>query len=90
MHPHSSFIFHAFGEVLCKLKAEAVPSRTVTNDILACYRMNEKIVARFTDAGPSGEDEDSDQYDGEEAIEALMLGTEGGLNNDFEDGGNIE
>lgn len=75
-HRHSSFIFHAFGETLCQLKAEAFSSRTVVQDILACYRMNQKMVAKITEPGQLSEEEDADHYEGEEAIEAFLLGND--------------
>jgi hypothetical protein len=84
-HPHSSFIFHAFGETICQLKAEALPSRLVTHDVLACYRMDQKTVARLTEAGLSGEMEDGDQYEGEDAIEAFFLGTDQGYHDGLYD-----
>ncbi|KAJ5407581.1 hypothetical protein N7509_001464 [Penicillium cosmopolitanum] len=84
-HPHSSFIFHAFGETLCQLKTEAVPSRLVTHDVLACYRMNQKTVAQLTEAGPPGEEEDDDQYEGKDAIETFFLGTDIGYHDGVDD-----
>ncbi|KAE8352769.1 RNA dependent RNA polymerase-domain-containing protein [Aspergillus coremiiformis] len=77
--PGSSFVLHAFGEILCQLKASSAPSRSVINEILACYRVNQKVVARLT-AKDVVEDEDSDgdgnEYEGEEAIVAMLHGTQ--------------
>ncbi|KAE8359838.1 RNA dependent RNA polymerase-domain-containing protein [Aspergillus caelatus] len=73
-HPESSFVLHAFGETICELKASSVPSRSVVNEILACYRVNQKVVARLT-AGDMVEDEDSDggdEYEGADAIAMLQ------------------
>ncbi|KAF5861870.1 hypothetical protein ETB97_012421 [Aspergillus alliaceus] len=77
--PTSSFALHAFGEALCQLKASLAPSRSVRNDILACYRVNQKMVARLTvkdvveDGAPDG---GGDVYEGEEAIVAMLRGTQ--------------
>ncbi|KAE8374230.1 RNA dependent RNA polymerase-domain-containing protein [Aspergillus bertholletiae] len=76
-HPESSFVFHAFGEALCQLKASNVPSRLVINEILACYRVNQRVLARLA-AKDMVEDEDSDcgdEYEGADAI-AMLQGTQ--------------
>ncbi|KAL3458542.1 RNA dependent RNA polymerase-domain-containing protein [Aspergillus heterothallicus] len=73
--PHSSFVFHAFGEVLCQIKGRSLPSRTVSNEILACYRINKKVIARLKTQ--DGEESESGEYEGHEAIEAMWFGTAG-------------
>jgi hypothetical protein len=91
-HPRSNLAFHAFGDELCQLKASSVPSRPVANEILACYRVNQKVVARLT-ARDVVEDEDSDgdEYEGEGAIVATLHGTQmpGGWY-DWDDGLSVE
>ena len=46
----SSFVMHAFGETLCRIKSSrrGLPSRMVTNEMLACYRVNAKLVQQVT------------------------------------------
>ncbi|KAL2830657.1 RNA dependent RNA polymerase-domain-containing protein [Aspergillus pseudoustus] len=76
--PRSSFVFHAFGEALCQIKSRSLPSRTVSNEILACYRVNKKVVARLKARdGEEGEESESGEYEGHEAIEAMYFGTTG-------------
>lgn len=77
--PHNSFWLHAFGEVLCEMKANSLPSRTVAHEVLACYRVNPKAVVRLTaqDALEEGDDEaEAGEYEGHEAIEAMLFGTQ--------------
>ncbi|GAB1206038.1 hypothetical protein APSETT445_004719 [Aspergillus pseudonomiae] len=91
-HPESSFAFHAFGEILCQLKASNVPSRSVVNEILACYRVNQKVVARLT-AGDTAEEEDSDggdEYEGADAITMLQATQLSGGFYDWDDGRSVE
>lgn len=78
-YPMSSFVLHAFGEYLCKIKSRNRPSRTVSNEILACYRVNQKFIARLqVRTGDEEENEDGGvEYEGHEAIEAMMYGTAG-------------
>ncbi|OJJ83120.1 RNA dependent RNA polymerase [Aspergillus glaucus CBS 516.65] len=73
--PEASFVIHAFGEILCQIKASTIPSRTVTNEILACYRFNQKAASRLTarEIPASGEEVDEFEYEGEYAIEAMCL-----------------
>ncbi|PLB45957.1 putative RNA-directed RNA polymerase [Aspergillus steynii IBT 23096] len=76
--PSSSFWIHAFGEVLCQMKANSLPSRTVVYEVLSCYRVNPKAVARLSAQNASEEDEDdgeAGEYEGHEAIEAMLYGT---------------
>ncbi|KAJ5623747.1 hypothetical protein N7510_000056 [Penicillium lagena] len=60
----------------CDLKAAVTPSRRVANDVLACYHVNQKTVAHIvarelgTEDGVGG---DADEYEGEDAIEALLV-----------------
>ncbi|KAF9248249.1 hypothetical protein DTO013E5_5246 [Penicillium roqueforti] len=71
--PNSRFIFHAFGETLCEIKASVSPSRLVTNDVIACYRVNQKMVAHITaNALPGNDADDVDEYEDEDAIEAML------------------
>jgi hypothetical protein len=73
-YPQRSFVFYAFGETLCDLKAAATPSRRVANDVLACYRVNQKMVAHITAGELDAEDSAGSgaaEYEEEDAIEAL-------------------
>lgn len=94
-YPQGSFVFYAFGETLCDLKASATPSRRVVNDALACYRVNQKMVARITARELDAEDgagSDADEYEGEDAIEALLFGRQGPVEyyDGLEDGCSVE
>ncbi|KAL4868533.1 hypothetical protein BDV12DRAFT_102303 [Aspergillus spectabilis] len=76
--PQSSFVIHAFGEILCQIKSRSAPFRTVSNEILACYRVNKKFIARLKVLDGDGEEEsESPEYEGHEAIEAMLYGTTG-------------
>ncbi|KGO44543.1 RNA-dependent RNA polymerase, eukaryotic-type [Penicillium expansum] len=71
--PNSRFILHAFGETLCQIKASVSPSRLVTNEVIACYRVNQKMVAHLTaNEWPVDEVDDADEYEDGEAIEAMV------------------
>ncbi|KUM59378.1 hypothetical protein ACN42_g7752 [Penicillium freii] len=71
--PNSRFILHAFGETLCEIKASVSPSRLVTNEVVACYRVNQKMVAHLTaNELPVDEIDDVDEYEDGEAIEAML------------------
>ncbi|GMF78351.1 unnamed protein product [Aspergillus oryzae] len=90
--PESSFVLYAFGETLCELKASSVPSRSVVNEILACYRVNQKVVARLT-ARDTVEDEDSDdgnEYEGADAIAMLQATKLSGGYYDWDDDLSVE
>ncbi|KAL4805969.1 RNA dependent RNA polymerase-domain-containing protein [Aspergillus unguis] len=76
--PRSSFVLHAFGEQLCQIKSRSHPSRTVTHEILACYRVNKKVVARLQAQDDAEEEEYEDAYEGHEAIEAMLYRGAGG------------
>lgn len=73
---NSFFPFHAFGDALCQLKASSSPSRTVTNEVVACLRVNQKMASRVV-AGEllvHGAEAEDSQYDEEDAIlEAALL-----------------
>lgn len=91
-----SFVFHTFGETLRNIKAASFSSRSVTNDILATYRVNQKVVARLTARempveDVEGESEDEGEYEGAEVIESL-LSTQAGLevDEDWDDGMSVE
>ncbi|KAL5335828.1 RNA dependent RNA polymerase-domain-containing protein [Aspergillus crustosus] len=76
--PQSSFVIYAFGEVLCQIKSRSAPFRTVSNEILACYRVNKKVIARLKVLdGEEEEESESVEYEGHEAIEAMPYGTTG-------------
>ncbi|KAL4787818.1 RNA dependent RNA polymerase-domain-containing protein [Aspergillus varians] len=76
--PWSGFVFHAFGEYLCQIKSRCLPSRTVSHEILACYRVNNKVIARLqVQDGGDEEDYNGGEYEGHEAIEAMLYGTTG-------------
>lgn len=87
-YPEASFVIHAFGETLCQIKARTMPARTVTNEILACYRFNQKAASQLMarevpgdldgDGSGGGGDGDGhvDEFEGEDAIEACLFGTQ--------------
>ena len=88
-YPEASFVIHAFGETLCQIKARTMPARTVTNEILACYRLNQKVASQLMarevpgdldedgSGGYGGDgDGDVDEFEGEDAIEACLFGTQ--------------
>lgn len=84
-YPEASFVIHAFGETLCQIKARTMPARTVTNEILACYRLNQKAASQLMAREVPGDlDEDGggggggevDEFEGEDAIEACLFGTQ--------------
>ena len=47
-YPLSNFVMYAFGETLCRIKSAGLPCRLVSNDILACYKVNAKLVQQVT------------------------------------------
>ncbi|KAJ5637138.1 hypothetical protein N7490_007017 [Penicillium lividum] len=88
------FPWFAFGDTLCELKAETLPSRSMTNTIYSCYKLNQKMVANLTaselaactvESGFGG-----DEYEGEDAIEALLMGDDVGYFDGLEDGSSIQ
>ena len=71
--PNSRFILHSFGETLCEIKASASPSRLVINEVVACYQVNQKMVAHLTaNEFPVDETDYVDEYVDGEAIEAML------------------
>ncbi|KAL3481823.1 RNA dependent RNA polymerase-domain-containing protein [Aspergillus californicus] len=74
-HPQSNFVIHAFGEELCQIKSRSFSSRTVTNQILACYQVNKRVIARLKVQDGEEESGDGGDYEGHEAIEAMLYGT---------------
>jgi hypothetical protein len=91
-HSHASFTIHAFGEILCQIKASNLPSRSVTNEILACYRVNHKAISQLTAKDAVDEEcDDGDEYEGEDAVEAMLYGMmPGGYEDIEEDGLSVE
>ncbi|KAF9891251.1 hypothetical protein FE257_004815 [Aspergillus nanangensis] len=78
-YPDSSFTMHAFGETLCRIKTSTMAARPVTNQMLSCYRPNAKAVARLVATeGAAREDGEAytEDYEGHEAIEAMLYGTQ--------------
>lgn len=92
-HRNSFFPFHAFGDALCQLKASTAPSRTVTNEVVACLRVNQKMASRLVAGellGHNAEVEDS-QYEGEDAIlEAALLSQNVRCYDELDDGMSVE
>ena len=71
--PNSRFILHAFGETLCEIKASVSPSRLITNEVVACYRVNQKMVSHLAaNELPGDESDAADEYEDGEAIEAML------------------
>ncbi|KAL4939158.1 hypothetical protein BDV06DRAFT_41649 [Aspergillus oleicola] len=91
-HPRSSFVLHAFGEYLCQIKSRSLPSRAVSHEVLACYCTNNKVIARLQVQDGIEEEEVGDgEYEGHEAIEAILYGTQGvGGYYDPDDGMSVE
>ncbi|KAL4952540.1 RNA dependent RNA polymerase-domain-containing protein [Aspergillus filifer] len=91
-HPRSSFVLHAFGEHLCQIKSRSLPSRTVSHEILAFYQINNKVIARLQVQDGSEEEEAGDiEFEGHEAIEAMLYGTQSvGGYYDPDDGMSVE
>ncbi|PLB35770.1 RNA dependent RNA polymerase [Aspergillus candidus] len=97
-HPFSAFVIHAFGEELCRVKAAAAGpgvggSRAVVHDVLGCYRVSRRAVARAVASDVvdlvDGEDgwggvggEGEEEFDGVEAIQDWVLG--GGGSREYE------
>ncbi|KAJ5182540.1 hypothetical protein N7492_000156 [Penicillium capsulatum] len=75
----STLVFHIFGEEICDLKSATVPSRSITHDVLAIYRVNARMVSQLS-AGQLPGDDEAEVYDGEHAIESLLQGA--GVNYD--------
>ncbi|KAJ5737645.1 uncharacterized protein N7483_002770 [Penicillium malachiteum] len=93
----SSFAWLAFGDELCDLKAETMPSRSITNNALSCFKVNHKLVSQLTasdvavNISESDEFSDDDfKYEGEDVIEALVLSEDIGYFNRLEDGLSIQ
>ncbi|KAJ5851681.1 RNA-dependent RNA polymerase eukaryotic-type [Penicillium soppii] len=89
-YSRTGFVLHAFGEILCQIKASCSPFRPVTNEIIACYRVNQKMVSHLTvDELPGSEtDVDLDDFEDEDAIEAMLsLGRD---EEELEDGWSIQ
>jgi hypothetical protein len=92
-HRNSFFPFHAFGDALCQLKASTVPSRTISNEVVACLRVNQKMASRLV-VGEllvhNAEVEDS-QYEGEDAIlEAVLMSQDAKYYDELDDGMSVE
>ncbi|KAJ5318978.1 uncharacterized protein N7506_011682 [Penicillium brevicompactum] len=73
-YPRTGFVLHAFGETLCHIKASCKASRLVIHDVLATYRVNQKMVSHLTATEVPGiePDMDLDEYEGGDAIEAMV------------------
>ena len=74
INPRSTLVFHIFGEELCELKTATMPSRSITHEVVAIYRVNQKMVSHLSASELPGDiiEEDGEIYDGEDAIEALL------------------
>ena len=71
----SSFTLHAFGETLCQMKASTFPSRMITHEILACYKVNKRTIQQLMAKEFAEEDMDArEEFKGEDAIEAMVYG----------------
>ncbi|KAJ5664860.1 uncharacterized protein N7477_007308 [Penicillium maclennaniae] len=69
-------------------------SRSVIHDVLATYRVNQKMVARLTAretlTKPEAVEEDADEYEGAEAIESLVSSQGWEVHDYFDDGMSVE
>lgn len=72
-YPHSSFTIHAFGETLCQIKAGNFSCRTVTNEVLACYKINQRTIRQFTARGFDDDGGEQDEFEDEDASIEVML-----------------
>ncbi|KAJ5702597.1 RNA-directed RNA polymerase [Penicillium malachiteum] len=93
----SNFAWLAFGDELCDLKAETMPSRSITNHALSCFKVNRKSVSPLTAADVAANIAESDEftdddfkYEGEDVIEALLLSEDVGYFDGLEDGLSIQ
>ncbi|KAI2793567.1 hypothetical protein POX_a00148 [Penicillium oxalicum] len=91
---NSLFPFHAFGDTLCQLKASTRPFRSITNEMVACLRINQKMANRLV-AGEllaQGVEEAADsQYEGEDAIvEAVSWNQDAQFYDELDDGMSVE
>lgn len=73
-YPRTGFVLHAFGETLCHMKASCSASRLVVDEIIATYRVNQKMVSHLTATEVPGieADSDLDDYEGGDVIEAMI------------------
>ncbi|CAG8880939.1 unnamed protein product [Penicillium salamii] len=73
-YPRTGFVLHAFGETLCHMKASCSASRLVVNEVIATYRVNQKMVSHLTATEVPGieADSDLDDYEGGDVIEAMI------------------
>ncbi|CAG8079886.1 unnamed protein product [Penicillium olsonii] len=73
-YSRTAFVIHAFGEILCQMKASCSASRLVVNEVIATYRVNQKMVSHLTTTEVPGieADADLDEYEGGDVIEAMM------------------
>lgn len=70
----STLVFHLFGEEVCDLKTATLPSRSITNDVLAIYRVNPRMVSQLLAGELPGNEDEAEVYDGEDVIQALLQG----------------
>lgn len=68
-HHRTGFPIQAFGETLCQMKASSCPSRMVTNDVLACYKVNQKAIRRVMTKDFVEEEDEFESVDDDEAVE---------------------
>ncbi|KAJ5716519.1 hypothetical protein N7493_008430 [Penicillium malachiteum] len=93
----SNFAWLVFGDELCDLKAETMPSRSITNHALSCLNVNRKLVFQLTAIDVAANIAESDEltdddfkYEGEDVIEALLLSEDVGYFDGLEDGLSIQ
>lgn len=67
-HDRTGFPIQAFGETLCQMKASGYPSRTVANNVLECYKVNQAAIRRVM----AKELVEEDEFEGEDAVEAVF------------------
>lgn len=70
----STLVFHIFGEEVCDLKTATLPSRSITNEVVAIYRVNPRMVSQISASELPGAEDEAEVFDGEDAIEALLQG----------------
>lgn len=66
------FLWYAYGDTLCDMKASMFQSRMIINPITAIYRVNPKAVARLTPGELVGDETgDADEFEGGEELESI-------------------
>ncbi|KAJ9256631.1 hypothetical protein DTO212C5_8995 [Paecilomyces variotii] len=88
-YPQSDFVYYALGETLCRIKTGHAPARLVTDMMYSCYKFSIKTSQRL--ASKLDEEDSDGEYEGQEAIEALLSRGESiGFEYDDDDNASVE